>query len=55
MTASKKAKELGLKSLAQITGLTGVSTQTLDNWFKNKPRLFEIVCLGVKAKLEPQK
>jgi hypothetical protein len=46
MTASKKAKELGLKSLAQVSELTGQSPQTLINWFNDKPELFNIVLLG---------
>jgi len=52
MTASKKAKELGLKSLTQVSGLTKQSPQTLINWFNDKPELFEVVLLGCKAKLE---
>lgn len=51
MTASKQAKELGLKSLTQVSELTGQSLQTLTNWFKDKPELFEIVLLGCKEKL----
>jgi hypothetical protein len=52
MTASKKAKELGLKSLTQVSELTGQSLQTLTNWFNDKPELFEVVLLGCKAKLD---
>jgi hypothetical protein len=51
MTASKQAKELGLKSLTQVSELTGQSLQTLTNWFNDKPELFEIVLFGCKAKL----
>lgn len=50
-TASKKAKELGLKSLTQASELTGQSLQTLINWFNDKPELFEVVLLGCAAKL----
>ena len=58
-TASKQAKELGLKSLKQVKGMLGtnknghpmVSDQTLINWFNDKPELFEVVLLGCKAKL----
>ncbi len=50
MTPSKQAKELGLKSLTQVSELTGQSLQTLTNWFNNKPELFEVVLLGCKAK-----
>jgi len=48
MTASKQAKEAGLKSLLQVAELTGQSTQTLNNWFNHKPELFGIVLLGCK-------
>ena len=51
MTASKQAKKLGLKSLTQVSELTGQSLQTLINWHKNKPELFDVVLLGCKAKL----
>ncbi len=51
MTASKKAKELGLKNLKQVSELTGQSLQTLTNWFNDKPELFEVVLLGCAAKL----
>ena len=51
MTASKQAKELGLKSLTQVSELTGQSLQTLTNWFHDKPELFEVVLLGCAAKL----
>lgn len=47
MTASKKAKELGCKSLTQVSETTGQSLQTLGNWYKNKKELFVIVCIGV--------
>lgn len=46
MTASKQAKELGLKSLNQVSELTEQSLQTLINWHKNKPKLFDIILNG---------
>ena len=49
-TASKKAKESGLKSLTQVSELSGRSLQTLTNWFNNDPALFNLVLLGCKAK-----
>jgi hypothetical protein len=52
MTPSKKAKELGLKSLTQVSKITGQSLQTLTNWFKDKPELFEAVILGCKNKIK---
>ena len=49
MTASKQAKELGLKPLTKVSELTGQSLQTLINWHKDKPELFNIVLLGCYA------
>ena len=46
MTASQQVKKQGLKSLSQVSILTGVSPQTLDNWSKNKPKLFKTVLHG---------
>lgn len=48
MTPSKKAKSLGLKSIKQVSEITGVSVQTLYNWSKQKPRLFYAVLVGCK-------
>ena len=50
MTPSKQAKELGLKSLTQVSELSGQSLQTLTNWFNDKPELFEVVLLGCVVK-----
>jgi hypothetical protein len=46
MTASKRAKELGCKSLKQVVDCSEQSEQTLTNWFNNpkKRKLFDIVC-----------
>jgi len=46
LTASQRAKAAGLKSLSQVSAITGVSLQTLDNWSKNKPDLFTVVLAG---------
>lgn len=59
MTASEKAKAAGLRSLKQISDMLGtnsngrpmVSRQTLDNWHKNKPELFNAVLMGCVALL----
>ena len=51
MTAAKEAKELGLKSLTQVSQLTGQSTQTLTNWCNDKPELFKVVLLGCVKQL----
>ena len=50
-TPAEQAKAEGLKSLTQVSEMTGQSLQTLSNWSKNKPELFKIVLLGCKAKL----
>jgi len=46
MSASKQAKQAGLKSLADVSKITGVSTQTLNNWYNDKPALFYAVIIG---------
>lgn len=46
MKPSEKCKEAGLKSLAELSVMTRVSVQTLNNWYKNKPRLFDVVLAG---------
>lgn len=47
MTPSKRAKQLGAKSLNQVAEETRQSLQTLSNWFYNKPELFDVVVIGV--------
>lgn len=49
MKPSEKAKAAGLKSLAELAEISGESVQTLNNWHKNKPRLFELVLKGAIA------
>jgi hypothetical protein len=49
MTASEDAKAAGLKSLAEVSEMTGVSYQTLINWYKHKPALFAVVVAGCAA------
>jgi hypothetical protein len=51
MTASEAAKAANLKSLKQVSELTGQSNQTLINWHKDKPKLYRVVLLGCVAKL----
>jgi hypothetical protein len=46
MTAAQQAKAAGLKGLAEVVQITGVSYQTLGNWHKNKPELFKTVIYG---------
>lgn len=50
MKASEKAKNIGLRSLNQVAEYTGQSIQTLINWNKNKPELFDVVLLGCVEK-----
>lgn len=52
MTPSQQAKTAGLKSLSQVSELSGVSVQTLINWHRDKPRLFDIVLLGCVREME---
>ena len=47
MKPSEKVKLVGLKSFAELSEVSGESVQTLNNWYKNKPRLFELVLIGV--------
>ncbi len=46
MKPSEQVKQAGLKSLAELVEITGVSEQTLINWHKNKAKLFKIVVVG---------
>ena len=49
-TPAKYVKSRGLKSVNQIIKETGVSGQTLTNWFKNKIDLFDVVVEGCLAR-----
>jgi len=46
ITASQTIKRSGLKSLKEVSELTGQSPQTLINWYKHKRALFDIVIKG---------
>ena len=46
LTAAETAKLAGLKNLTEVSELTGVSPQTLNNWHNDKPRLFKVVIAG---------
>lgn len=46
MKTSEKAKAAGLKNLNELSQMTGKPTQTLNNWDKNEPELFDIVLKG---------
>lgn len=45
-TASKYAKQAGLKSLAEAVRMTGRSADTLTRWYKDMPELFAVVIIG---------
>jgi hypothetical protein len=48
MTPGKKANEKGLK-ISDVARQTDTSLQTLSNWNKHKPKLFNVVLEGCKA------
>jgi hypothetical protein len=48
MTPSQQAKAHGYKTLSELASIVGVDRQTLDNWAKNKPKLFQAVLLGAR-------
>ena len=50
MTPSEVCDTAGLKGLAELRRMTGQSDQTLINWSRNKPELFEIVVIGTAEK-----
>jgi len=49
MTPSQQAKDMGLKSLNQVSEITGVCLNTLINWHRDKPSLFKTVLQGCKT------
>jgi len=46
VTPAQQCKKLGI-TLQQVSDKTNTSRQTLTNWHKNKPLLFEVVLKGV--------
>ena len=52
VTASKQAKQAGLKSLAQVSELTGQHRNKLREWSVERPRLFRIILKGCVSYLE---
>lgn len=46
MSPSDQCKTAGLKSLAELAKISGVSIQTLINWSRDKPHLFATVVAG---------
>lgn len=50
MKPSEKCKAAGLKSLAELSEISGESVQTLINWYHNKPILFDLLLRGAVTK-----
>lgn len=46
MKPSEECKEIGLKSLVEVSRISGESVQTLCNWHKNKPFIFKAVVVS---------
>jgi len=55
MTASQRAKQLGAKSLQQVAGEYGYTVQGMRKMHGDYPDRFEIIVLGVVAKMEKNK
>jgi hypothetical protein len=50
MKTSEKAKLAGLKNLTELSKMVGKPCETLRNWDKENPELFDIVLLGAAEK-----
>jgi hypothetical protein len=50
MKPSEQCKKAGLKGLAELVEISGVSEQTLINWSRSKPKLFDVVISGAAQK-----
>ena len=49
MKCSDYVKSKGVKSLAFLSERSGVQVRTLQNWYENKRKLFDIIVDGVKV------
>lgn len=49
MTPSEQCKSAGLRSLAELSRITGCSVQLLINWHRERPKLFDVVVAGAVA------
>ena len=54
MSASKKAKNGGLKSLKEMSGLVDVPLTTLTDWEKTRPTAFDALVTGAVVKKKRQ-
>lgn len=50
MKPSDRCKAAGLRSLKELSEITGKTVQTLINWNREKPELFELVLIGAVNK-----
>lgn len=49
MKMSEYIKKCGFVSVKQVVDTSGVSRETLGNWYNNKRKLFDIVLLGCRV------
>lgn len=49
MSASKEAKQKGLKTLRYVYTTANVDKSTFNRWYKHNRVLFDVVVRGVKA------
>ena len=54
MKAAEKAKSVGLKSLTQVSEMTGVNLNRLRRWHFDEPELFNTVLLGCVVRVDLQ-
>lgn len=54
MSASKKAKQGGLVSLKEMSEITGVPVNTLNDWEKTKVITFDVLVIGAAEKKKRQ-
>lgn len=50
MTASEQCKAAGIRSLVELSEMVRKPPQTLRNWHRDSPELFEIVIIGCVKK-----
>ena len=46
MSATKRAKELGVSSITEVADYINKSPVTLYAWYKKNPALFDVVMMG---------
>jgi len=49
MSPAQTAKAYGLKSLIQVSEISGVNMGTLHNWHREKEKLFHVVLMGCQS------